>query len=197
MHDNEPVLGGVASGNVVILLHGRGGQADDILSFAEENLPPGRFIALQADGNEWYPETFLASRERNEPYLTSALEAIDREVRKAGVPQSKIAIVGFSQGACLALEYAARNPGRLGGIIAFSGGLIGEELSIPEGSLEGTPIFIGCSEDDPFIPLHRVEDSADALKAADAEVILHTYPGSSHAITGKELTHARLILQSI
>src|SRR5690349_17003637 len=151
---------------VMILLHGRGATAQDILSLSTHLTQPGlAFLAPQAEGYTWYPNRFIFPIEQNEPYLSSALKTIGKivhEVETHGIPADKIFIGGFSQGACLASEYVIRNPKRYGGLVAFSGGYIGP-LSVkrqPEGNLDQMPVFLGCSDIDPHIPLQRVKETS-------------------------------------
>lgn len=198
MHLQPPLTDipdGIDNPTVIILLHGRGGQAKDMLAFAKHHLPPAHLIALQADGNQWYPRTFLAPRHQNEPDLSAALQAIERAVLRSGVPCQQIVIAGFSQGACLAVEFAARQPSRYKGILAFSGGLIGESITppIPNG-LQGTPVLLGCSEHDPYIPASRVRQTEAAFRQAAADVTMLLYPGDTHTITQQELAVARKII---
>lgn len=192
MHERPPIEHGTGP-VTVILLHGRGGSAEDILGLAE-HLPPARYVALEADGNAWYPLPFMQPRERNEPALGAALKAIANAITASGTPRERIVLCGFSQGACLATEFVARNPGTYGGVIAFSGGLIGEHIEPPASSLSGTPILLGCSERDPYIPITRVQETAEVFKRNGAQVQLITYPGSSHHITPDEIAVASAII---
>src|SRR5918994_2189228 len=171
----------------LIAIHGRGGGAEDIIALAREIAPPNvAILAPQAGGNTWYPYRFLEPTERNEPYLSSALRVV----------ADLIAQLGFSQGACLALEAAARNPRRYAGVIGFSGGLIGPPGTSFDyaGSLESTPVFIGSSDVDPHIPKERVEESATALERLGAAVDVRLYPGMGHTVNRDELEAARSIL---
>jgi predicted esterase len=190
-----------ASG-VIIALHGRGAGAEDILGLAEEAAPSGAAIlAPQAAGNTWYPYRFLEPMERNEPYLTSALRRVGElvaGVQSHGIPAERIALLGFSQGACLALESAARSARRYAGVLAFSGGLIGPPGTAfaYDGSLEGTPVFIGSSDVDPHIPRERVEESAAAMRRLGAEVDARLYPGMGHTVNRDEVEAAREMLRA-
>jgi phospholipase/carboxylesterase len=176
----------------LILLHGRGADADNILPLADAFCDDSFYIvAPQATNNEWYPFTFLSPEERNEPWLTSAVTMIKRLIDGIAVqiPSNRIYIMGFSQGACLALEVAAQYAIKYAGIAAFSGGLIGEKIR-PEkyqGNFDGTKVFIGNSDNDPHIPVLRCEESRDLMKKLGAEVTLNIYPGMSHTITPKEI----------
>jgi predicted esterase len=186
----------------IIALHGRGGSAEDIIPLAQEVAPPGvAILAPRAAGGTWYPYRFLEPTERNEPYLSSALRTVGDLIAglmERGIPAERIALLGFSQGACLALESAARNPRRYAGIIGFSGGLIGPPgtpFTYP-GSLAGTPIFIGSSDVDAHIPKERVEESAVALQRLGATVDARLYPGMGHTVNRDELDAARKLLTS-
>src|SRR5690606_3708655 len=189
---------------VLVLAHGRGASADDMIGLGRALYEPGvAVLAPQASGSVWYPERFLAPIERNEPWLSSALGRIDAVVRQAldaGIPTSGIIVGGFSQGACLATEYAARQAGLrgpLGGVLGFSGGLIGPpgtDFTYP-GSLEGMPVFLGCSDVDQHIPKERVQETANALGALGAEVEMVLYPGMGHTINDDELERARKIVR--
>lgn len=187
MHDQKPLIKNANSDRIIILLHGRGGSAKDLMQFAEQYLPKSKFIALQADNNEWYPYPFLYPKKENEPFLSSALKAIHKTIISTKVPLENIFILGFSQGACLAAEYASQNPAKYGGIFVCSGGLIGDKISPPIKSMQKTPIFFGCSLNDPHIPISRVNESIDAFEKKDALITKHLYPGHSHTITDKEI----------
>jgi predicted esterase len=184
----------------IIALHGRGASANDIVPLAQEIAPPGvAILAPQAAGNTWYPHRFIEPTERNEPYLSSALQTVGdliTELLARGIPAERIALLGFSQGACLALDAAARNPRRYAGVVGFSGGLIGPPgtLFTYPGSLAGTPVFIGSSDVDPHIPKERVEESASALRRMGATVDARLYPGMGHTVNRDELDAARAIL---
>jgi predicted esterase len=186
----------------LILLHGRGATAASILLLAEELYHPAyAYLAPQAANNTWYPFTFLAPMQQNEPWLSSALARVGEvvaSVEAAGIPPQRIVLGGFSQGACLASEFMARNARRYGGLLAFSGGLIGPP-GTPRayaGSLDGTPVFMGCSDVDAHIPKKRVEETADVLERLGAQVTMRLYPGMGHTINADEINHARTLLQS-
>lgn len=206
-HAGQPALSaGAALGSArqaVILLHGRGASADDILTLAAElGRTDFAYLAPEAAGHSWYPYTFLAPLERNEPWLSSALQTISallRDTTAAGIPPERTVLMGFSQGACLLLEYAARHARRYGGIVAFSGGLIGPDDTPRDypGSLAGTPAFLGCSDVDPHVPRARVEASAEVLRRLGADVTLRLYTGMGHTVNADELTHARTILAAV
>jgi predicted esterase len=189
-----------------ILLHGRGGLADDIAGLASVLAMGGlTFLVPEATGHSWYPQRFLAPLAANEPWLGSALGLVGTLVSQAiaaGVPPARIAIAGFSQGACLALEFVARAPARYGTALAFSGGLIGPpdkpRPPVPAGrSLEGTPIFIGCGDQDGHIPVASVESSATVLRALGGVVDVRLYPGMGHTINPDELGAARALLAAL
>jgi predicted esterase len=187
----------------VILLHGRGGTAADMLAFSRELVAPEvAYLAPQAAENTWYPYSFLSPLEFNEPELSSALKVIEtlfQRIAAARISAERVLLLGFSQGACLALEYAARHAQRYGGIAGFSGGLIGPD-SAPRnytGSLEGTPVFLGCSDNDPHIPRARVEESATILTRLGGEVTLQLYEGMGHTINRDEIRHARALINRL
>jgi predicted esterase len=181
----------------IVAIHGRGADAQDIIGLAREVAPPGvAIVAPQAAGNTWYPYRFTEPLERNEPYLSSALRRVANliaELAQRGIPPERVALMGFSQGACLALEAAARNARRYAGLIGFSGGLIGPPGTRLDyaGSLAGTPVFLGCSDVDPHIPLGRVQETAVALERLGAVVDERIYPGMDHTVNGDELEAAR------
>ena len=184
----------------LIAIHGRGASAEDIFALAKEIAPPDiAILAPQAAGNTWYPYRFLEATERNEPYLSSALRVVAdliTELSESGIPTERIALLGFSQGACLALEAAARDPRRYAGVIGFSGGLMGPPGTSFDfaGSLDGTPVFIGSSDVDPHIPKERVEESAVALDRLGAVVDVRLYSGMGHTVNRDELEAAQSIL---
>jgi phospholipase/carboxylesterase len=187
----------------VVLLHGRGGMAEDILTLADAlAVTDLAYLAPQAPGNTWYPLSFLAPIERNEPALSRALAtvgAIVGTVAQSGVPAERVVLVGFSQGGCLALEYAARNAQRYGGVVGLSAGLIGPPGSPREypGSLAGTPVFLGCSDLDAHIPVWRVRESTQVLRGLGAEVTERIYPGMGHLISDDEIAHVRQVLKGV
>ena len=178
-----------------ILLHGRGGSAEDILALgAELGFDDVAYLAPQAANHSWYPYSFLAPLTQNEPHLTHALATVgatlDHAVR-AGLGAERVALIGFSQGGCLALEYAARNARRYGAIAGLSAGLIGPPgapRAYP-GSLDATPAFLGCSDVDAHIPLARVHESRAVLGRLGAEVSERIYPGMGHSINADEIAH--------
>lgn len=187
----------------MIMIHGRGATAESILMLADElDVSDLHLAAPQADGFTWYSYSFLAPVQQNEPGLSSGLQAIYdllTELDSKGFPPEKVILLGFSQGACLASEFAARHPARYGGLIVLSGGLIGEEISSGNysGSLERTPVFMGCSDIDPHIPVERVHASANILEDLGASVTKKIYPGMGHTVTQDEIEHANDIIRSV
>ncbi len=205
-HQNQPRLtrGDLEGARAaMILLHGRGDSAQGILSLVDHITRPGWvFIAPQAAGNAWYPNRFIAPVTANEPWLSSALQAVHDTIQAAAalnVPVSRTILLGFSQGACLALEYAARNGTMYGGVIGLSGGLIGDVLeptTYPK-SLSGTSVFMGCSDVDAHIPKTRVEESAALLGHLGARVDMRIYPNFGHTINDDELDAVRDMMRNI
>jgi predicted esterase len=187
--------------SAVVLIHGRGDSARGILALAPElQAPQTAFLAPQAVGFSWYPYSFLSEAELNEPWLSSALDRVEAAITAVAtvIPQERVVLMGFSQGACLALEFAARNTRRYGGVVAFSGGLIGPDGTPRDypGSLEGTPVFLGCSDVDVHIPVGRVHESAHVLRGLGGEVDERIYPGMGHTINGEEIAWASRLLTS-
>jgi predicted esterase len=186
----------------MILLHGRGATAEDILTVASEVQAPGWiFFAPQAAGGAWYPNPFTASIESNEPYLSMALEMITNLVARveAQVPAQRIMLLGFSQGACLTLEWCARNARRYGAIAGLSGGLIGPDGTPRDypGNFDGTPVFLGCSDVDPYIPKRRVEDAGAVLERMGAMVDLRFYSGMGHLVSEDEIAVLKELIAAI
>lgn len=187
----------------MILIHGRGATAPSILELAQVLHHEGlAYLAPQAAGNTWYLYSFLSPIEQNEPGLSSGLQAIAEvlaEVEAAGIPTEKVIIGGFSQGACLASEFVARNTRRYRGLLLFSGGLIGP-LGTPQeynGSLEGTPVFLGCSTTDFHIPAERVHETAAVFETMGADVTKRLYPNMGRTIIHAEIDEARKIVQAV
>jgi phospholipase/carboxylesterase len=207
LHKGQPTLhAGVPleqSRGVLIMLHGRGASPRDILDLQPYVSVPGvSYLAPAAAGHTWYPYSFLSPIDRNEPYLTSALEVVGEvlaHVEARGIPRERTVLLGFSQGACLVLEYAVRHPARYGGIVAFSGGLIGPPgTTWPEsGAFDRTPVFLGCSDVDPHIPLERVTESAAVFARMGADVSKHIYPNMGHTVNEDEIARARGIIAGI
>jgi predicted esterase len=187
----------------VIMVHGRGADAADILSLSQVfDRRDIAYIAPEASGHVWYPRPFTAPEEQNEPHLTSALKTIAglfANLARDGLLPDKVVLLGFSQGACLALTFAARNPMRYGGVAALSGALIGDTLDPDSysGSLAGTPVFLGCSDVDPHIPLARVRQSADIMRGLGGEVTERIYPGFGHSINEDEVENVRAMLDRL
>lgn len=185
----------------VVLLHGRGGSAEDILSLAQPLYREGlAYLAPQAAGHSWYPNSFLAPREANEPWLSSALRKVGSvvaEIEAAGISRDRIVVAGFSQGACLSSEFVASNPARYAGLIAFTGGLIGPpDADLHHaGSLAGTPALFLSGDPDPHVPWQRVQASAAELERMGAVITARRYPGRPHTITAEELELARTLIR--
>jgi len=196
-HADQPILQHgpeVAEARLVIIaVHGRGASARDILALAAQVAPTDvACLAPQAAGSSWYPYSFLAPIERNEPALSSALGRIGsllEEVASDRVPPERVVLLGFSQGGCLSLEFAARHPRRYAAAVALSAGLIGPPGTSREypGSFEGTPVLLGCSDVDEHIPVERVRESADVFRRMGASVDERIYPDMGHAVNQDEI----------
>jgi predicted esterase len=203
-HSRQPTSrAGAARGQAtaaVVLVHGRGGDAEDMLGLAARlHLPGVVYLAPQAAGHTWYPNSFLAPLESNEPWLSSAMARIRRTVEDAGeegIPPERVMLLGFSQGACLTLEVAARNARRYGAVVALTGGLLGPRGTPRDypGSFDGTPVFLGSSDPDPHVPWWRVEETAAVLRGMGAEVTVRRYPGMPHTVNEDELAAAHALL---
>lgn len=206
-HSSMPVLRAGESleqaDAAMIMLHGRGATAESILSLVDVLDQAGfAYVAPQASGNTWYPQTFLAPLENNEPYLSSALAKIGQVlavVTNAGIPLERTILLGFSQGACLASEFAARNARRYGGVAALSGGLIGPDGTPRDygGSLSGTPIFLGCSDVDFHIPKERVHHSTQVFRQLGGDVTERLYPQMGHTVNEDELAFVRSMMAAL
>lgn len=188
------------AGKALILVHGRGGSASDILFLADE-LAVGDYalLAPQATGNTWYPYSFMAPPAQNEPYLSSALQTLKdlvADINAAGIPNERIYFLGFSQGACLTLEYVTRNATRYGGVVAFTGGLIGDKIypANYKGDFNGTPVFIGTSDPDPHVPVERVYATTNILKDMRANVTEKVYTMMGHTISQDEIDQANNLI---
>jgi len=205
-HDGQPVL---LAGEpldrasaAMILVHGRGASAHDIMTIAAEVAEPGfAFLAPEAAGGAWYPNRFMEPMASNEPWLSSALETVGRVLAlvEEQMPAESMILLGFSQGACLTLEFAARNARRYGGLVGLSGGLIGPDDTPRDypGSLEGTPVFLGCSEVDPHIPAERVLETGKVLEALGGKVTVKLYPGMGHEVNADGLDHVRRLMAAL
>lgn len=187
----------------MILVHGRGSTAADILGLARMLAQDGFvYVAPQASRNTWYPNRFIAPIESNEPDLSSALALVDSlvtQLGEQGIAREKVVLLGFSQGSCLVQEYAVRNAGRYGGVIGLSGGLIGAPGTQWNfgGSLEGTPVFLGCSDVDFHIPLARVDESAVVFERMGAALTKRIYPGMDHTVNEDEIGFVRELLKAM
>jgi len=196
MHQKQVLLKGKKLGEaekVLVMLHGRGASAEDILSLSSHlHVSDFTLLAPQATGNTWYPYSFLAPPFNNEPWLSSAIAVVDDivdDINENGVDNKNIFFLGFSQGACLTLEYVTRNADRYGGVVAFTGGLIGDKIYEQHysGDFLGTPIFLGTSDPDPHVPVERVHESVKILKKMNAEVTEKIYPNMGHTINEDEI----------
>src|SRR4051794_38726455 len=187
----------------VILVHGRGGSANEMLTLGGElGVADIAWVAPQAAGHTWYPQSFLAPIEQNEPGISSGLRVLAglvEELGRAGVPASRVGVLGFSQGACLSLEFAARHANRYAAIVGLSGGLIGPPGTPRDyaGSLDGTPVFLGCSDIDPHIPVERVRESGAVFRRLDAGVDERIYPRMGHTINEDEFEAVRALLAPV
>lgn len=201
LHQSQPVLTAgpdlKTARAAMILMHGRGAGAWDILGLADAlELYDVAYLAPEAANSTWYPNRFVAPIESNEPWLSSALQVVDslrERVERAGIPAERTFILGFSQGGCLTLEYMARSPRRLGGVFALSAALIenGDKQREYSGDLGDTPVFIACSDIDPHIPLPRVKRSAEIMRGMKANVTEQIYPGMGHLVSGDEIAFVR------
>ena len=207
MHEHTPIAtAGVPleeAQAAMILVHGRGATAPSILTLADElKLTGFAFLAPQANQNSWYPNSFLAPMEANQPGLDSGLAKIGllvEQIEAAGIPTEKIMIGGFSQGACLSSEYAARHAQRFGGVFALSGGVIGPPGTPRNyaGSMTGTPVFLGCSDVDFHIPVERVHESAEVFETLGAKVDKRIYPNMGHTVNMDEIEAVKAIAQEL
>jgi phospholipase/carboxylesterase len=207
LHQGQPVL---TAGEpldraraALVMLHGRGATAQSILTLTSDLAQPGfAYLALQAAGGTWYPDRFLAPIASNEPWLSSALQAVEDlldGIEAAGIPAERTMLLGFSQGACLALEFTARHARRYGGIAGLSGGLIGPDDAPRDyaGTLSGTPVFLGCSDVDLHIPKERVTHTAQVMKRLGGRVTTRLYPTMDHTINADEIDFVRGMLASL
>ena len=187
----------------VVLVHGRGASAEDILGFAGPLAQPGiAFLAPQAADHTWYPQRFLAPLGANEPWLSSALAklaGLHAAIAEAGIADERIVWLGFSQGACLASEFVARHPRRWSGLVAAVGGRIGPQGHVFDdaGDLARTPVYLGCGDPDPHVPWSRVEESAAAFTRQNAQVTVRRYPGFPHSVHPEAVSFARSLLSGM
>lgn len=187
----------------MVMIHGRNATAESILSLVSAIDTAGfAYLAPQAAGNAWYPNSFLAPIPSNEPGISSGIAAINdvmRRIADAGIPPERTMLLGFSQGACLSLEYSARNARRYGGVAGLSGGLIGPDDTPRDypGSFDGTPIFLGCSDVDDHIPAKRVKDSARVLEKVGAVVTMRLYPGMGHLVNDDEVSTVKAMMAAV
>jgi phospholipase/carboxylesterase len=196
MHQKRIISAGkklTEASKALILIHGRGATAEDILGLSFE-LNAGDFalIAPQATNYTWYPYSFLVPLKQNEPWLSSAIQMLNElvdDIKKAGIADENIYFAGFSQGACLTLEFVTRNARRWGGVAAFTGGLIGDKIYNENytGDFAGTPVFLGSSDPDAHVPVERVRASAETLKRMNANVVEKIYPNMGHTISEDEI----------
>ncbi|MEL6822872.1 MAG: dienelactone hydrolase family protein [Calditrichota bacterium] len=208
-HNNQPLINKGApldqADRAIILTHGRGADAQDILTLADElqiDRSTTAVLAPDAKNHTWYPLSFMAPIEQNEPFLTSALNFLGdtlKRLEENDISSEKVMMIGFSQGACLSTEFVARNPKRYWGVAALSGGLIGppnRDFQF-EGDLNGTPIFLGCSDVDFHIPKERVQQSTIILNGMGAETTEHLYPGMGHTINTDELRFVQDMIDAV
>jgi phospholipase/carboxylesterase len=187
----------------LLMLHGRGARAEDILSLTPQlDLSGFAYLAPQAAGDTWYPNRFSAPLASNQPWLSSALDfvgAVLARIIAAGIPPERTLLLGFSQGACLVLEFAARHARRYGGLVGLSGALIGPAGAPREdaGSLAGTPVFLGCSDVDIHVPKERVQQAAEVLQRLGGQVTLQLYPNMDHSVNPAELDFVRRMMQAV
>ena len=186
----------------MILLHGRGASAEDIMTVASEVQAPGwTYFAPQAAGNAWYPNPFTSPLESNEPYLSAALDMLSKLVERieTRIPVQRMILLGFSQGGCLTLEWAARYARRFGAVVGLSAGLIGPDGTPRDypGDFDETPVFLGCSDVDPFIQKHRVIEAAEVFNRMGANVELRLYPGMAHLVSAQEIAILKGLVAAI
>ena len=192
-----------AARGAVVMVHGRGASPESILTLAQAlDRPDFAYLAPGARGGTWYPNSFMAPVPSNEPGITSGMQAIAdvlAVVQAAGIGPERTVLLGFSQGACLSLEFAARNARRYGGVATLSGGLIGPDGTPRDyaGSMNGTPVFVGCSDVDHHIPKERVELSAQVIGGLGGDVTLRLYPGMGHLVNEDEIAHVQAILDGV
>ena len=202
IHEGEPVArrgpDPAAARAVAILLHGRGRDPEDVLSLADRiGDPEVAFLAPAARDNTWYPQSFMAPIEENQPHLGSALAVVDALVRSC--EPERLVLGGFSQGACLAAEYALRHPRRYGGLLLYTGGAIGPPGTTwpARGSFAGTPAYLGTADPDAWVPVERVHETAELLRGRDAEVTVQVFPGMDHLVNDEEIAAGRALLRAV
>lgn len=206
-HAGQPVVeAGLPLGEApaaVIMVHGRGGSPSNMLDLVQWLKHPNlTYLAPAAANNTWYPNSFMSPIASNEPHLSSALgvlASLVARVEAAGIPQSRVVLVGFSQGACLSGEFAVRHASRFGGVVMLSGGLIGPPGTRWDvaGGFNGTPVFLGCSDVDAHIPKERVLESAEVFTRAGAEVTARIYPGMGHVVSDDEADFVRTLFDRV
>lgn len=206
-HQGQPIETAGASPQAaeaaVIMLHGRGATAQSILSLSDEFDHPGvMYLAPQAARNTWYPRSGYAPFEDNEPWFSSALDCVSNALEKAaaaGIPPERTLFLGFSQGGCLVSEFVVRNARHYGGLVVLSGSLLGPDRtqSDYDGSLDGMPVFFGCSDDDPYVPVERIRDSARVFSQLDGEVTDRLYEGLGHTINDDEIQMITTFIEHI
>jgi len=204
--DRTVVAAGAAlrpQGVVMVMLHGRNAAPENILTLVPRlDRPDVTFLAPGAEGGSWYPYSFLSDIDKNEPSLSTALGVVEQllaDLRDRGVPRERVILSGFSQGACLAGEFAVRHPGHYGGIVMLSGGLIGPPGTAwaQRGSFDGTPVFLGCSDIDAHIPKSRVEESAAVFERMGARVTMRLYPGMGHVVNDDEVEMGQVVIDAV
>ncbi len=187
---------------VLVMVHGRGGSNRDIISLSGHlNVKDFALVAPQATNNTWYPYSFMAPPSENEPWLTSALDLLKgvvADLKGNGAKTENIYFMGFSQGACLTLEFVARNATKYGGVVAFTGGLIGDKIYDENysGNFEGTPIFLGTGNPDSHVPVERVHETARILETMNANVVEKVYENRPHTISQDEIDRANELVFS-
>lgn len=205
MHTKNTITAGkklAEADKALILVHGRGASAEDILFLADElNVEDFALLAPQATGNSWYPYSFLAPPAKNEPYLSSALQVFKdlvTDIKAAGIRAENIFFLGFSQGACLTLEFVARHAAKYGGIAGLTGGLIGDRVypDLYKGDFKGTPIFLGTGHPDPHVPVERVHATTGLLKQLNAAVTEQVYENMGHTISQHEIDTVNRVIFS-
>jgi phospholipase/carboxylesterase len=203
MHQKNIIAAGKeldTKSKVLILLHGRGGSAEDIISLSDHlDVKDFTLLAPQATNHTWYPYSFLAPPAQNEPWLSSALSLLEelvQDLSHQGISSEQIYFLGFSQGACLTLEFVTRNAAKYGGVVAFTGGLIGDKIHTGnyKGDFQATPVFIGTSNPDPHVPVERVHATTNMLKQMGAQVSTKVYNGMGHTINQDEIDQANQLV---